>query len=475
MKNLLAVCFLFYSYAALTQAYLKPRVIDYNPGTCNNTFVCEFYNFDFPHRPYSSTNLTSVVSFSDTIYNFCFTPDAANPAAAMEGFSTNGYISHYLLVSSPVTPAYNYNVTSFTPATNSTSQDGTLILQFDSTININNIVVSQESGYTPPAVFTSVNVLEISSLNEDWLSIFLTHPSDTSKFLFTKFYIGDPTDIYVNTGMDVNVSLQHAGNSCTGWINLQANPPGTYYNQWSDGVANTTTRTDLCPGIYGVYSYDLVSGYYNTGHIDTIVITNDSLTYIDTNLYSITPQDTAYYFDVNCTFDFFAPIDSSFYSEDTISFIDPLLIATFELILYQGNNQVIITDTLVTVADSTVLLDVVIYCNLFKSVFKGQRILFVRGADDHFFVSPYLTIPGSENPVADVLVYPNPGNGIYNLSFPNSEMREIKIFSAAGQLILNETTQTNFYQLDLQNEEAAIYFLQIAGQSGTQIIKIIKE
>jgi hypothetical protein len=473
MKKIVSLFILVWlTQIASSQAYIKARSISTVPNSCDNVAVCEYFGFDAPH--YVTPADWSPVYFSngDTIYNFCFYDIVTPGSMGLAGFAGNGYNSTLVIGTSLVTEDFNYTVTSYVEPTNESSQDGSLLVVFDSAVTSYDIFVMQDA-YTPPYTIVDPYTLSFTNLNEGYLAINIQDLADIYHYVDFRIHVGDPDSIYSNTGMDVNVSFQHAGTSCNGWINLQANPPGTYYNTWSDDVANTTTRTNLCPGLYGVFSYNLVSGYYDQGSIDTVVITNDSLTYIDTNLYSMIPQDTSYYFTNDCFFDYYQPIDSILYNEDTIFYDGTLLIATFDMIIYQGSNIITYSDSLVTVADSTVLLDVVVYCTQFKSTFTGQRIMFLRGAENHFFVSPYLG--EREKPVLNTAhIYPNPTQGDLQIDFIQSGDYTVQLIDYQGKILGTFEISEQQVTLPTDNLSNGTYILRVFSENEMQQYRFIK-
>ncbi len=72
-------------------------------------------------------------------------------------------------------------------------------------------------------------------------------------------------------------------------------------------------------------------------------------------------------------------------------------------------------------------------------------------------------------------VYPNPGNGIFTLSF--SEMpvgtSEIRLITILGEVIYSGILQTQTQQLDFSHLPAATYYFQIKNLEGTQTKQVI--
>ena len=71
-------------------------------------------------------------------------------------------------------------------------------------------------------------------------------------------------------------------------------------------------------------------------------------------------------------------------------------------------------------------------------------------------------------------VYPNPTNGIVNISLDNSITKaDIAVYNAAGTIIANTTAQRP--QLNLSEAAAGIYFVKITTDKGNFIQKIVLE
>lgn len=470
--------FIFLPSILLAQTYVKPRAITTDPNSCNSVVVCEMYGMS-PHGYINRNNgfpsPQVLVNHMDTLTDFCFY-EAGNPNNhELEFFSSNGYINHYRTNSTLITPEFNYTISSYIEPTNETSTDGSFVITFDSSVTAFTYLFEQDGGYVPNVTILDAYSFSITNANEGYITIYVQDPGDIYNYANFRILLGNPNNIYVNTGLDLNISFQHAGLGCTGWINIQAVAPlGDVQAIWADGVYDEETRLNLCPGIYSAYTYDWVGGTYASGHIDTLVLTNDSLTYIDTNLFSMVPQDTSYYFTNTCFFDYYEPIDSVFYSEDTVYYSAPLLIATFEMIIYQGNNMITFTDSLITLSDSTVLLDVVVYCTEFKSAFTGQRIMFLRGADNHYFSSPFVSVQENEKSSVTNL-YPNPVQNELNLNFGERGNYKIQLIDYQGKVLetfdIYDEKNVQFQTDQLDN---GLYILLILSEKGNEQIKFVK-
>ncbi len=86
------------------------------------------------------------------------------------------------------------------------------------------------------------------------------------------------------------------------------------------------------------------------------------------------------------------------------------------------------------------------------------------------------TIIESGNLNNSVVVYPNPGNGIFNLNinqFENLKMAGLNIFNILGEKVYESEIHNPQSEIDLSNEPAGIYFLQLKTEHGIVSKKII--
>ncbi|MCH2232422.1 MAG: T9SS type A sorting domain-containing protein, partial [Crocinitomicaceae bacterium] len=70
-------------------------------------------------------------------------------------------------------------------------------------------------------------------------------------------------------------------------------------------------------------------------------------------------------------------------------------------------------------------------------------------------------------------VYPNPSNGVYQIS-AEENIESYKVFDSSGKLVLQEKTNSNFYQLDMTSFNKGLYSIQLTLKSGaSQVKKVI--
>ena len=74
----------------------------------------------------------------------------------------------------------------------------------------------------------------------------------------------------------------------------------------------------------------------------------------------------------------------------------------------------------------------------------------------------------------EVVVYPNPSNGLLNLNFPESFLSKIniKVYNSNGQLFLEKDIYKGLAELDLTHLKYGNYFLKFTHQDWTHVEKI---
>jgi hypothetical protein len=73
----------------------------------------------------------------------------------------------------------------------------------------------------------------------------------------------------------------------------------------------------------------------------------------------------------------------------------------------------------------------------------------------------------------ELIVYPNPTNGILNLKLDSNIKSDVRLFNVAGQQLINTTFEGTEQQIDLSNFGQGIYLLQVATDGKITTKKII--
>jgi hypothetical protein len=91
-----------------------------------------------------------------------------------------------------------------------------------------------------------------------------------------------------------------------------------------------------------------------------------------------------------------------------------------------------------------------------------------------------MTIGIDENALANAVeIYPNPGNGLFNLNFAaDAEEATVTILDLVGNVIaiypLHNISSDVSNQLDLSHEPSGLYFIKIEVDGATAVKKITK-
>ena len=497
MRTVLLINILFvFLLNATSQTYIKPRIEGtFDQNSCNNTVICEAYGLPpLAWIVFEDQNINwqeQYVFDGDTILNYCIADYASLNTPKLSVFSSNGYLHSYQIYSSPLPQHLNYNVISYTEPTSDSTNDGFMTIQFDSASVLQSyeFQLGDQNWVVPDTTHTDAFTLQFDSLSVGYYFIGIQDPINASDYTEFRIYIGDMNDVYVNTGLDVELAVQHDSSNCDGWIlALPTNGVGTPLNVWNDGTYNHQLSSNLCPGMYSVYSYDANVPNY-IASIDTIVIANDGTSYIDSNLYINPIQDTTYFNAVNCNFDYSAPIDSVTYFEDTVFNNGSLVILTFEMTMYQDTSLVTVSDSLVLINDSLIMVDVVIYCgglprpitwegmpnSADKFGYEARRIALLRGVDSHNFIQGAAV--GIEEPkLPELNIYPNPAHSNLIVDYPLYQNAVFQIMDLNGKIILPPLRpSSNSTSIDLSRLNQGIYILQVNSEEGIQYKRFIKE
>jgi hypothetical protein len=79
-----------------------------------------------------------------------------------------------------------------------------------------------------------------------------------------------------------------------------------------------------------------------------------------------------------------------------------------------------------------------------------------------------------ENNVTDFTVYPNPSIGFIYINNPNHEMLQYKLFDLNQKVILEGTNSNPLIELNIQNHQTGMYFIQVTQGEVEKVIKLIK-
>lgn len=114
---------------------------------------------------------------------------------------------------------------------------------------------------------------------------------------------------------------------------------------------------------------------------------------------------------------------------------------------------------------------------IFRIVFHSDESVTKAGVNiDDFVISGTLSSENFE--LNNVFVYPNPSNGIFNISLGNLQPTRIEVYDLTGKKVFakNEIAISNFEtKIDLSNLTQGIYFVKIIDNNQSTVKRIIKE
>jgi hypothetical protein len=86
------------------------------------------------------------------------------------------------------------------------------------------------------------------------------------------------------------------------------------------------------------------------------------------------------------------------------------------------------------------------------------------------FPAQTLALREALNAKEEVRLFPNPNNGRFTLKFGSAEAHQLRIFNAAGQLVLQQTLEgAEQYELQLPEVATGLYFYQL--QTNDKLLK----
>ncbi len=111
---------------------------------------------------------------------------------------------------------------------------------------------------------------------------------------------------------------------------------------------------------------------------------------------------------------------------------------------------------------------------MFRFVFHSDDGTTKQGVFiDNFVITG--TLSTEEFDVNNLAIYPNPSNGIYNLSYGDITIKNIEIFDVTGKIIYQQNQLSNDATIDITNASAGVYFVKISAKNQEVIKKIIKK
>ncbi len=114
---------------------------------------------------------------------------------------------------------------------------------------------------------------------------------------------------------------------------------------------------------------------------------------------------------------------------------------------------------------------------IFRIVFHSDEAVSQVGANvDDFVINGTLSSQNFE--LNNVVVYPNPSKGIFNISLGNVQPTSIDVYDLTGKIILSKSAiqSANIEtSIDLSNAATGVYFVKISAENQSIVKRIIKE
>ena len=90
-------------------------------------------------------------------------------------------------------------------------------------------------------------------------------------------------------------------------------------------------------------------------------------------------------------------------------------------------------------------------------------------------VSEQLALSVGDNKALQVSVYPNPTKSVWNINTANSQITKVAIYDIAGKLIEQTSATSNTVQINSAAYQAGIYMANVETETGTKIVRLIKQ
>lgn len=113
---------------------------------------------------------------------------------------------------------------------------------------------------------------------------------------------------------------------------------------------------------------------------------------------------------------------------------------------------------------------------IFRIVFHSDEAVTQLGVNvDNFLISGTLSADNFNS--NDILVYPNPSKGVYNISVGSIQLENVEVYDINGRLILIQNSFDNNFEtkINLTDASTGIYFIKISAEGKNIVKRIVKE
>jgi hypothetical protein len=75
----------------------------------------------------------------------------------------------------------------------------------------------------------------------------------------------------------------------------------------------------------------------------------------------------------------------------------------------------------------------------------------------------------------DLMIYPNPTNGIFTVELNNGALKNIEVMDVTGRVVLSSSATSDKVELSITGLAVGIYYLRIQSDNAMQVVRIVKE
>ncbi|NPD84638.1 T9SS type A sorting domain-containing protein [Lentimicrobium sp. L6] len=94
---------------------------------------------------------------------------------------------------------------------------------------------------------------------------------------------------------------------------------------------------------------------------------------------------------------------------------------------------------------------------------------------DNLLLTGTMSSSVNEEELTAINVYPNPGNGVYNINNTQQTKLNISVYNILGELVYETISSEQLINLDIQNQNDGVYLVQLTGQGNTKTVSVIKK
>jgi hypothetical protein len=75
----------------------------------------------------------------------------------------------------------------------------------------------------------------------------------------------------------------------------------------------------------------------------------------------------------------------------------------------------------------------------------------------------------------DLLVYPNPNTGVFNIELNNGMSKALEMYDVTGRIVYSNTIQEDKLSMDISSLAKGIYYLKVQSNNSYRIVKVVKQ